>query len=326
MQCERDTLPPHCSYVNTVMSTPCTGRFAPSPSGELHFGSLIAALGSYLHARAQGGRWLVRIEDIDPPREVPGAADAILRQLDHYGLHWDGEVLWQSQRHDAYREALAWLRRRGQSYYCTCTRSRIQQIGGVYDGHCRDRHLGPENAALRLRQRAPVRQFHDLLRGDIHADSALAEEDFIIHRRDGLFAYNLAVVVDDHFQGVTEIVRGADLIAPTVRQIALWRQFGWQEPAYLHLPLALNHDGNKLSKQNHAPALPTGDPRPVLIDALRFLGQSAPEAWRDITTAQLLEQAVAQWDLAKMPRNDALPAIETTTPFSNGSQQAMISR
>ncbi|AUX95378.1 tRNA glutamyl-Q(34) synthetase GluQRS [Mixta gaviniae] len=308
------------------MSTPCTGRFAPSPSGELHFGSLIAALGSYLHARAQGGRWLVRIEDIDPPREVPGAADAILRQLDHYGLHWDGEVLWQSQRHDAYRDALAWLRQHRQSYYCTCTRSRIQQIGGVYDGHCRDLQLGPENAALRLRQREPIRQFHDLLRGDIHADDALAEEDFIIHRRDGLFAYNLAVVVDDHFQGVTEIVRGADLIAPTVRQIALWRQLGWQEPAYLHLPLALNHDGNKLSKQNHAPALPAGDPRPVLIDALRFLGQRAPEAWRDITTAQLLAQAVAQWDLAKMPRNDALPTIETTTPFSNGSQQAMISR
>lgn len=326
MQCARDNYPAHCSYVNTVMSTPCTGRFAPSPSGELHFGSLIAALGSYLHARAQGGRWLVRIEDIDPPREVPGAADAILRQLDHYGLHWDGEVLWQSQRHDAYRDSLAWLRQHRQSYYCTCTRSRIQQIGGVYDGHCRDLQLGPENAALRLRQREPVRQFHDLLRGDIHADDALAEEDFIIHRRDGLFAYNLAVVVDDHFQGVTEIVRGADLIAPTVRQIALWRQLGWQEPAYLHLPLALNHDGNKLSKQNHAPALPAGDPRPVLIDALRFLGQRAPEAWRDITTAQLLEQAVAQWDLAKMPRNDALPAIETTTPFSNGSQQAMISR
>ncbi|YCI28491.1 tRNA glutamyl-Q(34) synthetase GluQRS [Erwinia sp. PK3-005] len=308
------------------MSTSCTGRFAPSPSGELHFGSLIAALGSYLHARAQGGRWLVRIEDIDPPREVPGAATTILHQLEHYGLHWDGEVVWQSQRHQAYRDALEWLRQHRQSYYCTCTRSRIQQIGGFYDGHCRDLHLGPQQAALRLRQRQPVYQFDDLLRGAVRVEPALAEEDFIIHRRDGLFAYNLAVVVDDHFQGVTEIVRGADLIAPTVRQIALWRQLGWQEPAYLHLPLVLNHDGNKLSKQNHAPALPDGDPRPVLVKALRFLGQSTPENWQDITTTQLLALAVAQWDLAKVPRDDALAAIETTTPFSNGSQQAMISR
>ncbi|QHM76630.1 Glutamyl-Q tRNA(Asp) synthetase [Mixta theicola] len=307
-------------------STPCIGRFAPSPSGELHFGSLIAALGSWLHARAQGGRWLVRIEDIDPPREAPGAASTILQQLEHYGLHWDGEVLWQSQRHEAYREALAWLRQHRQSYYCTCTRSRIQQIGGFYDGYCRDRQRGPQQAALRLRQHQPVYQFHDLLRGEVQVDAALAEEDFIIHRRDGLFAYNLAVVVDDHFQGVTEIVRGADLIAPTVRQIALYRQLGWQEPAWLHLPLALNHDGNKLSKQNRAPRLPVGDPRPVLIDALRFLGQDVPQAWQDITTAQLLTQAVARWNLAKIPRNNALPAVEATTPFSNGAQQAMISR
>jgi glutamyl-Q tRNA(Asp) synthetase len=130
------------------------GRFAPSPSGELHFGSLIAALGSYLQARAQQGKWLVRIEDIDPPREVPGAAETILRQLEHYGLHWDGDVLWQSKRHDAYRERLAWLYEQGLSYNCTCTRARIQSVGGVYDGHCRTLNHGPENAAVRLRQRA----------------------------------------------------------------------------------------------------------------------------------------------------------------------------
>lgn len=120
------------------------GRFAPSPSGELHFGSLIAALGSYLQARANQGIWRVRIEDIDPPREVPGAADTILRQLDHYGLHWDGDVLWQSQRHEAYREALTWLGEQGLSYYCTCTRARIHAVGGIYDGHCRDLGLGAE--------------------------------------------------------------------------------------------------------------------------------------------------------------------------------------
>lgn len=310
-----------------MMSTSsCIGRFAPSPSGELHFGSLIAALGSYLSARAQQGRWLVRIEDIDPPREVAGAATRILQQLEQYGLHWDGEVLWQSQRHEAYRAALHWLREHRQSYYCTCPRSRIQQLGGFYDGHCRDRRLPPDQAALRLRQHAPVYGFYDRLRGELQAEPRLAEEDFIIHRRDGLFAYNLAVVVDDHFQGVTEIVRGADLIEPTVRQIALYQQFGWPVPAYLHLPLAINPDGNKLSKQNHAPPLPAGDPRPLLVQALRFLGQPVSEGWQDQSREALLAAAVTGWNSALIPLDNALKPDEMTTPFLNGSQQAMISR
>ena len=278
------------------------GRFAPSPSGELHFGSLIAALGSYLQARARHGKWLVRIEDIDPPREVPGAADTILRQLEHYGLHWDGDVLWQSQRHEAYRERLAWLSAQGLSYNCTCTRARIQSVGGVYDGHCRTLNLPPENAAVRLLQRAPVTRFHDRLSGEIRADERLACEDFIIHRRDGLFAYNLAVVVDDHFQGVTEIVRGADLVEPTVRQISLYHQFGWTAPDYIHLPLAVNAQGVKLSKQNHAPALPDGDPRPVLIDALRFLNQNVTNEWQDLRIDELLKIAIANWTLAAVPK------------------------
>jgi glutamyl-Q tRNA(Asp) synthetase len=304
----------------------CIGRFAPSPSGDLHFGSLIAALGSYLSARAQQGRWLVRIEDIDPPREVPGAATRILQQLEHYGLHWDGEVLWQSQRHDAYRAALSWLQTHRQSYFCTCTRSRIQQLGGFYDGHCRDLQLPPDNAALRLRQHAPVNGFDDRLRGHLQAEPQLAQEDFIIHRRDGLFAYNLAVVVDDHFQGVTEIVRGADLIEPTVRQIALYQQFAWPVPDYLHLPLAVNRDGNKLSKQNHAPALPDGDARPLLVQALRFLGQPVSPGWQDESLESLLKQAVAQWNIRLIPLQNGLKEDETISPFLNGSQQAMISR
>ncbi|WP_312626189.1 tRNA glutamyl-Q(34) synthetase GluQRS [Scandinavium sp.] len=283
------------------------GRFAPSPSGELHFGSLIAALGSYLQARARQGKWLVRIEDIDPPREVPGAAHTILRQLEHYGLHWDDEVLWQSQRHDAYRERLAWLHEQERSYYCTCTRARIQSVGGIYDGHCRELHLGSQNAALRLRQTYPVLNFHDGLRGNIVANEPLAREDFIIHRRDGLFAYNLAVVVDDHFQGVTEIVRGADLIEPTVRQISLYRHFGWSEPDYIHLPLALNHDGAKLSKQNHAPALSTGDPRPEIIRALQFLNQTIVNEWQDCSLESLLENAVANWSLTAVKDSQMLP-------------------
>ncbi|WP_270221324.1 tRNA glutamyl-Q(34) synthetase GluQRS [Kosakonia cowanii] len=291
------------------------GRFAPSPSGELHFGSLIAALGSYLQARAQRGIWRVRIEDIDPPREVPGAAETILRQLEHYGLHWDGEVLWQSRRHEAYREVLARLHREGLSYFCTCTRARIQSVGGFYDGHCRTLNHGPANAAVRLLQRQPVLEFTDRLRGRIVAEEKLAREDFIIHRRDGLFAYNLAVVVDDHFQGVTEIVRGADLIVPTVRHLSLYQQLGWPTPEYVHLPLALNEQGDKLSKQNHAPALPEGDPRPVLIRALQFMNQDVTKEWQDLSLEALLEKAVANWSLSRVPVTG-----DANTAFSNASR------
>ncbi|RNM02468.1 tRNA glutamyl-Q(34) synthetase GluQRS [Dickeya undicola] len=299
-------------------SHPYVGRFAPSPSGDLHFGSLIAALGSYLQARACRGRWLVRIEDIDPPREVPGAAARILRQLEQYGLFWDGDVVYQSRRHDLYRAVLADLQRQGKCYFCTCTRQRIQQIGGHYDGHCRDRGLPPNQAALRLRQNQPVLSFYDRLRGQIDADPMLAREDFIIHRRDGLFAYNLAVVVDDHDQGVTEIVRGADLIEPTVRQLSLYQQLDYPAPAYVHLPLALNDDGNKLSKQNHAPALPDGDPQAVLAQALAFLRQPLPTHWRDLDREALLAWAIAHWSLATVPVEAALTSPEITSAFSKG--------
>ncbi|UWS32703.1 tRNA glutamyl-Q(34) synthetase GluQRS [Erwinia pyrifoliae] len=301
------------------MSSSYIGRFAPSPSGDLHFGSLIAALGSYLQARAQHGAWRVRIEDIDPPREVPGAAARILQQLEDHGLQWDGEVLWQSQRHEAYRAALDHLQQQGLSYYCTCSRRRIQQCEGLYDSHCRNLHHSSEHAAIRLKVDYPVLSFHDRLRGCIQAEAKLAQEDFIIHRRDGLFAYNLAVVVDDRFQGITEVVRGADLIEPTVRQITLFQQFGWPAPRYLHLPLAINHDGNKLSKQNHAPPLPAGDPRPSLVQALRFLGQTVNDDWRDITVATLLKQATSGWKQAYIPRNDAMLTHTATSAFSNGS-------
>ncbi|RNM20807.1 tRNA glutamyl-Q(34) synthetase GluQRS [Dickeya undicola] len=299
-------------------SHPYVGRFAPSPSGDLHFGSLIAALGSYLQARACRGRWLVRIEDIDPPREVPGAAARILRQLEQYGLFWDGDVVYQSRRHDLYRAVLADLQRQGKCYFCTCTRQRIQHIGGHYDGHCRDRGLPPNQAALRLRQNQPVLSFYDRLRGQIDADPMLAREDFIIHRRDGLFAYNLAVVVDDHDQGVTEIVRGADLIEPTVRQLSLYQQLDYPAPAYAHLPLALNDDGNKLSKQNHAPALPDGDPQAVLAQALAFLRQPLPTHWRDLDREALLAWAIAHWSLATVPVEAALTSPEITSAFSKG--------
>lgn len=294
------------------------GRFAPSPSGDLHFGSLIAALGSYLQARAQRGRWLVRIEDIDPPREVAGSASRILSALEHYGLYWDSEVLYQSQRHDAYHATLDWLQQQDRSYHCCCTRSRIQQIGGIYDGHCRNLQLGSPGAALRLRQSNPVYAFEDRLQGKLHADPALAQEDFIIRRRDGLFAYNLAVVIDDDFQGVTEIVRGADLIEPTVRQIALYQHLQAPVPEYVHLPLALGNNGLKLSKQNHAPALPLNDPRPVLIEALKFLHQPQPESWQDLDLHMLLSWAVKHWQLENVPRQQAITCVKTQRHSQRG--------
>ncbi len=265
----------------------------PSPSGELHFGSLIAALGSYLQARARQGRWLVRIEDIDPPREVPGAAETILRQLEHYGLHWDGDVLWQSQRHDAYREALARLHEQGLSYYCTCTRARIQSIGGIYDGHCRELHHGP---VQRRSAYPPAASGHPVYRP--------AARHYSRRRKTGTgrFLLFIAVMVCLPITwrwwwmitsgGVSEIVRGADLIEPTVRQISLYQLFGWKVPDYIHLPLALNPQGAKLSKQNHAPALPKGDPRPVLIAALQFLGQQVEAHWQDFSVEQILQSAV----------------------------------
>lgn len=282
------------------------GRFAPSPSGDLHFGSLIAALGSFLQARANHGRWLVRIEDIDPPREIAGAAARILNTLENYGLHWDGDVLYQSQRNDAYQEVLSNLYQQKRCYYCHCTRTRVQQIGGIYDGYCRERQLPAEGAALRLHLSQPISSFNDRHLGQLFADPKLVNEDFIIQRKDGLFAYNLAVVIDDHYQGVTEVVRGADLIEPTVRQIALYRHLGWCEPAYFHLPLALDAQGNKLSKQNHATPVPNNSPLSVLAKALTFLAQDLPADWQDATLQGLLAWSIKHWHSDRVPRQPAL--------------------
>lgn len=284
-----------------------TGRFAPSPSGALHFGSLVTALGSYLQARHLGGRWLLRIDDIDPPREVPGAADAILRILDHYGLHWDGSVLYQSRRHDAYRDVIEQLKATGLCYYCTCTRHDVHDSGGHYPGTCRQRGLPPDNAALRLIRTHPVYHFTDGLRGDVFTDNATAEEDIIIFRKDKLFAYNLVVVLDDDYQGVTEVVRGADLLYPTSHQLSLYRQLRLPEPHYLHLPLMLGPAARKLSKQNHATPVPLSDPRPLLWQALQVLRQPLPETDPlSLSLTELLAYSVRNWDITAVPRDDVV--------------------
>jgi glutamyl-Q tRNA(Asp) synthetase len=282
------------------------GRFAPSPSGLLHFGSLIAALGSYLQAKSQQGQWMVRMEDLDPPREMPGAADDILRTLDAYGLHWDGEIMYQSQRHEAYQAQIeAWLIQR-KAYHCQCSRKEIKAVGGLYPGTCRNLNQRPKESAVRLKVDTPITAFDDQLHGQILLPASLASEDFIIRRRDGLFAYNLAVVLDDIEQGITEIVRGADLIDPTGRQIGLYQQLGLPRISYLHLPLAVTENGNKLSKQNHAPAIDKLYPRPTLMTALRFLGLVPPADLAEESVEEILMWGVEHWQLDKLPKATAI--------------------
>ncbi|GAK83554.1 glutamyl-Q-tRNA synthetase [Vibrio ponticus] len=289
------------------------GRFAPSPSGPLHFGSLIAALGSYFQAKANQGQWLVRIEDLDPPREMPGAADLILRTLEAYQLEWDGEVVYQSQRHHLYQQQIdAWIES-GQAYYCQCTRKEIKESGGFYLGTCREKHLSNDNpSATRLRMTEPVYQFVDQKHGQLTIPAALAEEDFIIKRRDGLFAYNLAVVLDDIDQGVTQVVRGADLIEPTGRQISLYKMLAKQPVSYLHLPLALGENGQKLSKQNHAPAIDNLDPKPALLEAMHFLGFELDAHIATGSLAEIIAWGVENWQICQLPNT-----TEITPRFSN---------
>ncbi|WP_261815915.1 tRNA glutamyl-Q(34) synthetase GluQRS [Vibrio gallicus] len=288
------------------------GRFAPSPSGPLHFGSLVAALGSFFQARAQNGQWLVRIEDLDPPREMPGASEDILNSLRAYHLHWDGEVVYQSQRHALYEQQIQQWLTQGQAYYCQCTRKQIKAEGGFYLGQCRNQNHSASGSAVRIKIDHSVLQFEDLKHGTISIPPQIAEEDFIIKRRDGLFAYNLAVVLDDIDQGVTEVVRGADLIEPTGRQIALYQILGYTKLSYLHLPLAVTDNGAKLSKQNHAQAIDTCNPIPTLLQAMLFLGFNIPEAIKSQNIEKIIRWGIQNWRLTQLPIE-----TEITTRFSN---------
>ena len=280
---------------------PYIGRFAPSPSGALHFGSLVAAVGSYLQAKSKNGLWKVRIEDIDPPREIKGAAQDILSTLSLYGLQWDGNVLYQSQQTAHYEAILNQLNLDNLSYYCQCTRKVIKQQGGLYQGTCRDKKHRKENHALRINLNQlgdPIEHFIDQLHGKITTPQ---NDDFILKRKDGLYAYNLAVVIDDINQNITEIVRGADLIETTTKQLALYRLLNKPAPTYLHLPLAVKSPGNKLSKQNHALAVDKENPPATLLNVLVFLGMSPPAYLFKESCSKILDWASIHWDLRDIP-------------------------
>jgi glutamyl-Q tRNA(Asp) synthetase len=302
------------------------GRFAPSPTGPLHFGSLIAALGSFLEARRRGGEWLVRIEDVDTPRTAPGATTAILRALERYGLYWDGPVVHQSQRAAHYQTALESLLEAGWVYPCACSRQALagcrrgRDGAPIYPGTCRaglQRIDRP--AALRLRVTDAPLTFQDAIQGEYRQQLEREVGDFVLRRADGVFAYQLAVVVDDAAQGITQVVRGADLLDSTPRQIALQRLLGLPTPAYAHLPVAVDRRGDKLSKQTGAPPLDERNPGPVLWAALRFLGQRPPPELAGETVPGIIAWAMAHWDLTAVEARptrrvcpDALKLTETT--------------
>lgn len=305
---------------DTSRNAPYCGRFAPSPTGPLHFGSLVAAVGSYLDARSRGGRWLLRMEDVDRPRCQPGAADDILRTLEAFGFEWDGAVLTQSLRDEAYRQALEQLRATGRVFPCACTRreladsqlARAASDGGlVYPGTCRA-GLPPGKApraayAWRLRVDDARIVFEDGLQGRIEQSLEREVGDFVLLRADGLFAYQLAVVVDDAFQEITHVVRGADLLDSTPRQILLQRLLGLPTPDYAHLPVVLNARGEKLSKQSRAVPLDAARPQPALRAALNFLGQGPPPELEQAGLAELWQWAGRHWSLARVPRRRSMP-------------------
>ena len=291
------------------------GRFAPSPTGPLHFGSLVAALASWCDARVAGGDWLVRIEDVDEPRTRPGAEDDILATLRRYGFAWDGPVLRQSDRGARYAAALERLREANLVYPCACTRRELESAplgsGGdrVYPGTCRG-GIAPARAARaqrawRVRVGSEPIAFTDRLQGPQAQDLAHDVGDFVVLRADGLYAYQLAVVVDDDEQRITDVVRGADLLASTPRQIFLQRALGCTQPRYLHVPVALNAAGEKLSKQTGASPLPQ-DPLPMLAAAWRFLDQP-PFAAPPRTVAEFWTHAIAAWTPARLPPVVMLP-------------------
>jgi glutamyl-Q tRNA(Asp) synthetase len=278
------------------------GRFAPSPTGDLHLGSLYTAAASFLDARANGGRWLVRVEDLDGPRVVPGSADAILRTLNRFGLEWDGEVVCQSDRGDRYAAALDHLRAQGLTFQCSCSRLQLAD-DERYPGHCRNGPLQPGiPCATRVRVDDATVQFTDRIQGTFRQNVAAAVGDMLVRRRDQLFAYVLAVVVDDAAQNVTHVVRGADLLDNTPRQIYLQRLLGLKTPDYAHAPLLTEPDGKKLAKSSRSVQLDANTPLPLIIKVFDLLNLSPPRELALATLPEAWDWATAKWKVDRVPK------------------------
>jgi glutamyl-Q tRNA(Asp) synthetase len=308
--------PPGAHWIgmpNSISDQSVVGRFAPSPTGPLHVGSLVAAVGSYCLARYRGGRLLVRIEDIDTPRVVPGAADEILRSLEAFGLHWDGDIMYQSRRTQAYEAALEQLRAKGLVFPCACSRKEVLasaphlgEDGAVYPGTCRPGLPGGRKAQTwRLKVSEALFCFHDGVFGTQEQHLASVVGDFVLRRADGLFAYQLAVVVDDAASGVTQVVRGADLIGSTPRQVYLCECLDFAPPRYYHLPLALSEQGEKISKRHGPLSLEQNNPADLLVRTLHFLGQPVPDQAAQEKPEAILQWAVRHFDPARIPRQAA---------------------
>lgn len=291
------------------------GRFAPSPTGPLHFGSLVAAVASYLEAKKHQGQWLLRIEDLDTTRTVEGATNVILESLENLGFAWDGEVIHQSKRSALYAEALAELDKLDLIYPCGCSRKEITDSatqgidGAVYPGSCRHGLAGKAARSLRIKTSMQAVIFEDEVQGRIQQKLAHDIGDFVLKRADGLFAYQLAVVVDDAAQGITHIVRGADLLDSTPRQIYLQQLLNLPRPEYLHVPIATNSQGEKLSKQTLAQALDVENPCIELWKALTFLGQEPPKELQKESTTDFWHWAIKHWNPSLIPRKRAIPIV-----------------
>jgi glutamyl-Q tRNA(Asp) synthetase len=290
------------------------GRFAPSPTGPLHFGSLLAAVASYVQAKSRSGWWLLRVEDIDPPRQQEGAIEEILTALERYGFEWDGPVTYQSENAARHNEVVAGLQAADLAYPCSCSRRDLATakqgpLGTIYPGTCRTGCQGDEFAVRVRTNDAPI-EFVDLLQG-IQCQRLESESgDFVIRRRDGLIAYHLAVVIDDFDQGISEIIRGIDLLDSTPRQIHLQRLLNYRTPAYLHIPVAENAEGQKLSKLTGAPAIPLEDINRTLVTALEALGQRPPPELAESSLDDIWIWSIKHWQPTVLADQAAILAAE----------------
>lgn len=278
------------------------GRFAPSPSGNLHFGSLVTALASYLLARQANGQWLLRIDDIDTPRVKPGASESILGTLEAHGLLWDEAVYYQSEHIDRYEHCLRQLQQQNNCYFCDCTRQAIKARAPHYDGYCRHRQLSGRDCAVRLKNPAESLVLHDVLLGDIQLPKEVTNEDFVLRRRDAIWGYHLVAVLDDLNQGITQVVRGADLLLPSACQLVLYKLIRKAPPSFLHIPVAVSAPGKKLSKQNHSPELDNRRANDNLLQALAYLGLKTPSPLHGAPCSELLLWAEAHWQVDNLSK------------------------